>query len=80
MCIAFPGVVVSVDNEKGYVDFLGVRREVCLSLVPGAKVGDFVLVHAGFAIEQLDPGTAEDLMSILKEIDDELGEVYDYGP
>ncbi|NPV54183.1 MAG: HypC/HybG/HupF family hydrogenase formation chaperone [Firmicutes bacterium] len=69
-------ISIDPDNQKGCVDFLGVKREVCLSLVPSAKIGDFVLVHAGFAIEQLDPDMAKDLTSMLEELGEKLEEIY----
>ncbi len=56
MCLAVPGKVVEVQEaegaalKRGKVDFGGIRREVCLSFVPEAEVGDYVLVHAGFAL------------------------------
>jgi len=56
MCLAVPGKVVEVQEaenaalKRGKVEFGGVRREVCLSFVPEAEVGDYVLVHAGFAL------------------------------
>jgi hydrogenase expression/formation protein HypC len=56
MCLAVPGKVVEITEaqdaavRRGKVEFAGVRREVCLSFVPEATVGDYVLVHAGFAL------------------------------
>ena len=51
MCFAYPGKLISLEKEKGIADFGGVSKEVCLAFLSHAKVGDYVLVHAGFAIE-----------------------------
>ncbi len=62
MCLAVPGRVGSVHEEAGLrtavVDFGGVRRRVCLETLPEACVGDWILVHAGFALQRLDPEDA----------------------
>lgn len=54
MCYAIPARVLSLDNENAKVDYGGIRKIVNISLVDGLKVGDFVLVHAGFAIQLVD--------------------------
>ncbi|BDG01380.1 HypC/HybG/HupF family hydrogenase formation chaperone [Anaeromyxobacter oryzae] len=58
MCLAIPGEVVSVRRDEGVrmadVRFAGISREVCLECLPDADVGDFVLVHVGFAISKVD--------------------------
>ena len=62
MCLAIPGEVLSIDDDAalrmGRVSFGGVVREVCLACVPEATVGDFVVVHAGFALSVLDAAEA----------------------
>lgn len=63
MCLAVAGRLVEIQNDDaefrwGWVDFSGIRRQVCLSCVPDARLGDFVLVHAGVAISTVDPGDA----------------------
>ncbi len=68
MCLAVPGRILSVDgcdllDRQGLVEFGGVCKEVCLGLVPGAKVGDYVIVHAGFAISQLDQDEAQQALA-----------------
>jgi hydrogenase expression/formation protein HypC len=71
MCLAFPGKVISLQKgEKniGIVDFSGVTREVCFDLVPDINIGDYVLVHAGFAIEKFDPDEARKSMASWEEI------------
>jgi hydrogenase expression/formation protein HypC len=78
MCLGVPGRLVErciVDKSAlatGLVEFEGLRRRVCLELVPDAKVGDYVVVHAGIAISQLDVSEAERLLHhlrVLNEID-----------
>lgn len=54
MCLAVPARIVSVDGIMGVIDLEGVRREVSLILCPDAEVGQYALVHAGFAISVID--------------------------
>ncbi|OGR64024.1 MAG: hypothetical protein A2X31_02180 [Elusimicrobia bacterium GWB2_63_22] len=68
MCLAVPGKIISLKNSNAEVDFSGVRRAVSLDLVPDAKKNDYVLVHAGFAIQVLDPKEAEETLKLFKEI------------
>lgn len=73
MCLGVPGEVQSIvegDLRMGRVAFGGVVKEVCLAYVPEAEVGDFVVVHAGFAISRIDREAAERVFAYL----DELGE------
>jgi len=74
MCLGIPGKIVEItDTEQetlirmGKVDFGGIAREVCLAYVPEAQVGDFVIVHTGFAISQLDEKEAKETLSLLVE-------------
>ena len=59
MCLAVPLRLISVDGAWGVGEFDGVRRKVQLTFVPHAKVGDYVIVHAGFAIEIMNEEQAE---------------------
>lgn len=59
MCLAFPAKVVSVEGNLATVEHSGVRRRASLMLLPEAKVGDFVLVHAGFAMQVVDAREVE---------------------
>jgi len=71
MCLAVPGEVVSViegELRMGRVSFGGLLKDVCLAYVPDVAVGDFVVVHAGFAITCLDRKAAERVFSYLDEI------------
>jgi hydrogenase expression/formation protein HypC len=79
MCLAVPGKIISVTNEdslfrSGKVDFGGVTREVSLSCLPEAKVGDYVIVHVGMAISRLDEEEAKrtlDDFAALRELSSE---------
>lgn len=72
MCIAFPGKILSIDEDNfAVIDISGTLREVCLDIVDEAvKVGDYVICHAGFAIHRLDEAVAEEKLSLLKELID----------
>lgn len=65
MCLAVPGRIGSVAQEDGLltalVDFGGVRKRICLETLPEARPGDWVLVHAGFALQRLDEAAAAEL-------------------
>ncbi|MDH3365204.1 MAG: HypC/HybG/HupF family hydrogenase formation chaperone [Thermoplasmata archaeon] len=67
MCLAVPAEIKSIDGTTAKVDFGGVMRQVNLSLV-NAKVGDFVIVHAGYAIEVLDKEEAEKTLQLFREL------------
>jgi hydrogenase expression/formation protein HypC len=78
MCLAIPAKVLSVDEMgKAVIDLGGVRRNTSLALVPDAAVGDFVLIHAGYAIQKLEEQEAYEILDILAQVaraaDEELG-------
>lgn len=68
MCLAVPLRVVSIEGATAEVEMGGVRRRVSLVLVPDAQVGDYVLVHTGFAISRLDEKEAEETLALFEEI------------
>jgi hydrogenase expression/formation protein HypC len=72
MCLAVPGRVVEITGEgelrMGKVDFAGVQRQACLAYVPEVQVGDYVLVHVGFAISRIDEQAAQETLEALAEI------------
>jgi hydrogenase expression/formation protein HypC len=69
MCLAVPSRVVTVDNLLAVVEVFGARKEVSLILLPEeAQVGEYVLVHAGFAIQKIDESAAEASLSLMKEV------------
>ncbi len=67
MCLAVPGQVMSVAERDGTlmadVDFGGIRKDVCLQYIPDAKVGEYVVVHVGFAIQRLDEESANETLA-----------------
>jgi hydrogenase expression/formation protein HypC len=63
--------VVSIDNETAVCEIDGVRREASLMMVDGIGVGDFVLIHAGFAIERLDEEDAQETLRLFRELLDQ---------
>ncbi len=67
MCLAIPSKVVSVSNETGVVEADGVKRDVSFLLLDDVRVGDYVVVHAGFAINKVDQGEALATLDILKK-------------
>ena len=70
MCLAVPGKVVSLnDNGTGCVDYLGSQVLVNFSLLPGIKIGDWVIVHAGFAISRLDQKEARRTLKLFQELE-----------
>jgi hydrogenase expression/formation protein HypC len=78
MCLAVPGKVVSIEGadpllRSGRVDFAGIVKQVNLAYVPEARVGDYVLVHVGFAINTIDEGEAKQVFEYLRQ----MGELAD---
>ncbi len=71
MCLAIPMKVIELqDGSMARVSAMGAEREVALDLTPQAAVGDYVLVHAGFAIEVVDEEYAEDTLRLIGEMSD----------
>ena len=80
MCLGIPGKIVDVytanDLTMGKIDFGGVVREACLVYIPDAKVGDYTLVHVGFALNLISEQEAQETLELLREIseiEEELG-------
>ncbi len=81
MCLAIPGKIASITGEEelsrlGKVNFGGIVKEVSLAYVPEAKVGDYVIVHVGFALSRVDPDEAAKVFEYLKEMG-ELEELHE---
>ena len=79
MCLGVPGKVLSIADDAlgmrmGKVSFAGITKEVCLAYVPEAEVGDYVIVHVGFAISVVDEEEAGKVFEYLREME-ELGEL-----
>jgi len=82
MCLAVPGRVEAIYDEQGTrmgrVDFGGVVKEVCLACLPEIAVGDYTIVHVGFAISKIDEASAEETLKNFKELgllEEELDEL-----
>ena len=67
MCLAIPSRIVSIDNEMATIDVDGVRRKCSLLLLEDARVGEYVIVHAGFAIQKIDEQAAMGTLNLLRE-------------
>ncbi len=72
MCLAVPGKVTEIYNANdlilGKVNFAGIQKEVCLEWVPEVRVGDYVIVHVGFAISVIDETEAMETLKMLDDI------------
>lgn len=67
MCLAIPSKIVNIDNNMAILDVDGVRREASLLLLEDTEIGDYVIVHAGFAINKVDEIAALETIRLLKE-------------
>ena len=71
MCLAIPALITEKKSDNlATAEILGVTREVALDLTPQANVGDYVLVHAGFAIEVVDADYAQETIELVKQLED----------
>ena len=80
MCLGVPGKIIEITEGNGLkmakVDFGGITRETCLEYIPEAVVGDYVVIHVGFAITKLSEEEAQETLALLQElvdIEEELG-------
>jgi len=69
MCLAIPGTIMKIEGQEATIDYGGTARRASLRLLPDAAVGDSVLVHAGFAIQKVDPAEGAALEALLKEME-----------
>jgi len=72
MCLAIPALVKSIDGHQAVVEIGGVTRQISIQLTPEVNIGDYVLLHTGYAINVIDPAEAEETLKLLRE----LSEVY----
>ncbi len=79
MCLGIPGKVIEVyeanGTRMGRVDFSGIQKEICLAYVPEVEVGDYTIVHVGFAITRLDEESALETLALFQQVgllDEEL--------
>ena len=84
MCLAIPGKVLAIDRSAqpvmGNVSFGGVQKRVCVEWIPDLKVGDYVIVHVGFALSKVDEKEALETIAMFKEMDELQSEGLDGGP
>lgn len=84
MCLAIPGKIESISGDDpltrmGKVNFGGIRKDACLAYVPEAEVGDYVIVHVGFALSRVDEDEAQKAFDYLRQME-ELGELKEGSP
>lgn len=84
MCLGIPGKIIEVGDEStgllmGKVSFGGLAKEICLAYTPDVEVGDYVLIHVGFAISKIDEDHANELFAYLAEMD-QLAEMSEMDP
>ncbi len=79
MCLAVPGQILEIRDDRGtrmaIIDFDGIRKEICLAYLPDIEVGDYAIVHVGFAIARIDEASARETLAMFKELgvlDEEL--------
>lgn len=68
MCLGIPVKLTHIDGKKGKADFGGVEREVQLDLMEDVKIGDWVIMHAGFALTKLDEAEAIETLKLIEEV------------
>jgi len=75
MCLAVPSKIIEIDGYNATVDVMGLRKKISIMLMPEEpKIGDYVLVHAGFAINKIEPYEAEQALRLYEEIFNEMEE------
>jgi hydrogenase expression/formation protein HypC len=77
MCLAVPARVVEIEGQDAKVDILGNVRDAKLSLIDEVSIGDYVLIHAGFAIQKLEAEDAEETLNLFKLMGEKLNEEAD---
>lgn len=70
MCLAIPAKIISVDGTTAHCEMSGVTKDVDISLTPQAKVGDWVIVHVGFALQVIDPEKAAETLVAMQAVAD----------
>jgi hydrogenase expression/formation protein HypC len=68
VCLAVPMKLIKKEGNVGIAELSGVKREVRLDILPDAEVGDFVIIHAGFAIQKLDEEEAQETLALFREV------------
>lgn len=73
MCLAIPALIKSIEDTEAEAEIGGITRRISLMLTPEAKVGDYVLLHTGYAINVLDQNEAEETLNLLREVAEASG-------
>ncbi len=72
MCLGVPGKIIEIYEKNGLrmgkIDFGGVSREACLAYVPEAEIGDYTIIHVGFALHRISPEEAEETLALFREL------------
>ncbi len=69
MCLAVPALITGINGKTGIAEIMGVTREIALDLLSDPEIGDYVIVHAGCAIEKIDKEAALEMLSLFREIE-----------
>lgn len=81
MCLAIPGKVLEIDTSvrpiMGKVSFGGIKKEVCLELVPEVRVGEYVIVHVGFAISTMNEQEGLETLDLIEKMGEKFNELSD---
>ncbi|MCD6594614.1 HypC/HybG/HupF family hydrogenase formation chaperone [bacterium] len=72
MCLAIPGRIISIDGTTAIVDYGGVHKKASLLVLPDMKIGDMILVHAGFAIAKIDEKDAQETLDAFEKLDEAI--------
>jgi len=67
MCLAIPGKIIGKDGEKGIIDLGGIRKEISLCFVPEAELGDWVIVHTGYALNMISEKDALETIELIRQ-------------
>ncbi len=68
MCVVVPGLVLSIDGDFARIDFVGIQRRVCVSLLPELSVDEYVIVNANYANEGIKPEEAKKTLALIEEM------------
>lgn len=68
MCLAIPMEIKQINGSEAVAEAGGIRKNVRLDLIEGAEIGDYILIHTGYAIEKLDPDEARETLEIIKQV------------
>ena len=72
MCLAIPGIIVEINENRAMIDYDGIKKEASTRLYPQAACGDYVLVHAGFIIQVLSSDEGQELAGLNREINNNM--------